>query len=389
MLGKIHPKNKLKSITSLLRPPSPAAKKHAPPLPGYRKNDALKPQVKLSKHASTKALHPGQAFTNPSAAPQDPLPPYRPPTTGLLSLFPPPLVPYLELIRLDKPTGTYYLFFPCLFSTLLAAPLAPAPTPLLTTSLLFLAGALIMRSAGCTINDLWDRRLDAHVARTRLRPLARGAISPRSALLFTGAQLSAGLLVLLQFPSPCLYYGAPSLLFVATYPLFKRVTHYPQLMLGLTFSWGAIMGFPALGIDLLADSAAGAAAALLYASNVAWTVLYDIIYAHMDIRDDKKAGIGSIALRHEEHTKGILAGLAVLQVGLLGAAGWAAGAGPVFFVGACGAAAGSLAVMIRRVDLKSVADCWWWFRYGCWFTGGGVSAGLLGDYVARDRGLYE
>lgn len=311
---------------------------------------------------------------------------YKPPTTGLLSFLPASWVPYAELVRLDKPTGTYYLFFPCLFSTLLAAPLVvPMASPLsvMGTSLLFFSGALIMRGAGCTINDLWDRNLDPHVTRTRLRPIARKAVTPFNALAFTGAQLFTGLGILLQFPMSCLFYGIPSLLLVATYPLAKRVTHYPQFILGLTFSWGAIMGFPALGVDLLSNSAALTAAAFLYTSNIAWTVLYDMIYAHMDIKDDAKAGIKSIALRHDKQTKQILSGLAITQIGLLTAAGMASGAGPAFFVGSCGGAAITLAIMIKKVNLKSVKDCWWWFVNGCLLTGGMISAGLGVDYMIR------
>jgi len=155
------------------------------------------------------------------------------------------------------------------------------------------------------------------------------------------------------------------------------------VVLGLTFSWGVIMGFPALGIDLLHNSAALMAAGCLYASNIAWTVLYDMIYAHMDIKDDAKAGIKSIALKHDKQTKQILTGLAATQVGLLAAAGVAAGVGPVFFVGSCGGAAASLAVMIWKVNLKSVEDCWWWFVNGCWFTGGAIVTGLGAEYLVQ------
>jgi 4-hydroxybenzoate polyprenyltransferase len=323
----------------------------------------------------------------PKSIPEiQPLAPYKPPTTGLLSVLPSSWVPYAELIRLDKPTGAYYLFFPCLFSTLLAAPLAvPIASPLsvVGTSLLFFSGALIMRGAGCTINDLWDRNLDPHVTRTRLRPISRRAITPFKALAFTGIQLFTGLGILLQFPSQCFFYATPSLLLVASYPLAKRITHYPQFVLGLTFSWGAFMGFPALGVDLLQNNVALTAAAFLYTSNVAWTVLYDMIYAHMDIKDDAQAGIKSIALRHDKQTKQVLSGLAVTQISLLAAAGVAAGAGPVFFVGSCGGAALTLAVMIKKVNLKSVKDCWWWFVNGCWITGGVISAGLGAEYLVQ------
>lgn len=143
------------------------------------------------------------------------------------------------------------------------------------------------------------------------------------------------------------------------------------------------MGFPALGVDILNDQSALVAAAALYASCVAWTVNYDMIYAHMDIKDDVNAGIKSIAVRHEHNTKTVLCGLSVAQIGLLAAAGYAAGAGPIFFVGSCGGAAVTLATMIWRVRLKDVQNCWWWFRNGCWLTGGVISAGLLGDYAIR------
>ncbi|KAM4059296.1 ubiA prenyltransferase family protein [Hirsutella rhossiliensis] len=303
-----------------------------------------------------------------------------------MSKLPASWVPYAELMRIDKPTGTYYLFFPCLFSTLMAAPMLSPAAPLASVvsySLLFFSGALIMRGAGCTINDLWDRNLDPHVQRTRLRPVARGAVKPFNGLVFTGCQLLAGLAILVQFPVPCIIYGTLSLPLVAAYPLAKRVTYYPQFVLGLTFSWGAVMGFPALGLDLLTNTAAFTAAACLYASNVAWTVLYDMIYAHMDIKDDAKVGIKSIALKHDADTKKVLTGLAMAQVSLLAAAGVASGAGPAFFLGSCGGALVTLGIMIKRVNLKNVQDCWWWFVKGCWVTGGTISTGLAADYLIR------
>jgi 4-hydroxybenzoate polyprenyltransferase len=325
------------------------------------------------------------------AAPKSP-PDYTPPTTGFLSYLPQKAIPYGELMRLDKPTGTYYLFFPCMFSTLLAATMATpiaAPSAVIGTTALFFIGALVMRGAGCTINDLWDRNLDPHVARTRLRPIARRAITPQQAIVFLGGQLTTGLAVLLSLPFECFWYATPSLFFVALYPLAKRITYYPQFVLGLTFSWGAMMGFPALGIDLISNQAALIAASCLYASNVAWTVLYDMIYAHMDIKDDVKAGIKSIALKHEKETKMVLSGLAVVQLGLLSATGVAAGLSPVFFVGSVGGAALTLGTMIRRVKLKEVKDCWWWFVNGAWLTGGAISLGLAGEYVTQYLGGYE
>lgn len=311
---------------------------------------------------------------------------YTPPQKGFVSKLPASWIPYAELIRLDKPTGTYYLFFPCLFSTLLAAPLTAPSASLLdvaTTGSLFLTGALIMRGAGCTINDLWDRNLDPHVERTKFRPIARRAINPQNAIVFLGFQMLAGLGVLLSLPPQCFFYAAPSLVFVTLYPLAKRITNYPQFVLGLTFSWGAILGFPALGIDLISDIGAAASAAFLYASCVAWTVNYDMIYAHMDIKDDVRIGIKSIALAHEHNTKAVLSGLSIGQIGLLAAAGYCSGAGPLFYTLSCGGAAAVLGTIIRRVKLEDPTDCWWWFKHGAWLTGGTISAGLLTDYLFR------
>ncbi|PGG97974.1 4-hydroxybenzoate polyprenyl transferase [Helicocarpus griseus UAMH5409] len=341
--------------------------------------------------SSSRALSPSSSLS-PGSRSNLPNAKYTPPTTGVIAKLPKSWIPYAELIRLDKPTGTYYLFFPCAFSTLLAAPLAsPMATPwgVASVTTMFFLGAFVMRGAGCTINDLWDRNLDPHVERTKLRPIARKAVSPQNALVFTGAQLLGGLGVLLQFPTQCLWYGIPSLLLVGTYPLAKRVTNYPQFVLGLTFSWGAIMGFPALNVDVLADSNVLLAASALYSSCVAWTVLYDMIYAHMDIKDDAAAGIKSIALRHEHNTKAVLSALAAAQVGLLAAAGMAAHAGPIFFIGSCGSAVVSLAAMIWRVKLKDAGNCWWWFKNGCWITGGGITLGLLGEYLAQVFDFYE
>lgn len=353
---------------------SPSIRGHWPRT--FTSNDVQKSVA----HARAAPVVPGQNLSSPPAPTA-----YVPPRTGLLALLPSSWVPYAELIRLDKPAGTYYLFFPCVFSTLMAAPLATpmaSPGSVIGTTALFFAGALIMRGAGCTINDLWDRNLDPHVTRTRLRPIARGAVTPFQGLVFTGAQLLAGLAILLQFPLECFFYATPSLLLVASYPLAKRVTYYPQFVLGLTFSWGAFVGFPALGVDLLSNTPALTAAALLYSSNVAWTVLYDGIYAHMDVKDDAKAGIKSVALAHDQ-SKGFLVGLGAVQVGLLAASGIAAGAGPAFFVGSCGAAALTLGYMIKKVNLKDVKDCWWWFVNGCWITGGAISAGLAADYTLK------
>jgi len=246
-----------------------------------------------------------------------------------------------------------------------------------------------MRGAGCTINDYWDRNFDPLVTRTKFRPIARGAITPRQTLGFLAGQLSAGACVLFSLPVECIYWGIPSLVLVATYPLAKRVTHYPQFVLGLAYSWGALLGFPAMGLSLTNPTIL-ATAGCLYASNVAWTVLYDTIYAHQDVSDDIKAGVKSIAVKHESDSKKIMAGAGIIQLGFLSAVGVLAGSGPVFFVGSVGGAAAGLSWMIYRARLKVVSDCWYWFRWCAVAVGGAaIGGGLFIDYLTQRFGLYE
>jgi 4-hydroxybenzoate polyprenyltransferase len=317
---------------------------------------------------------------------------YRTPTKGFISYLPKSWIPYAELARLDKPTGTVYLWLPCAFSTILAGSMTSPVMGLgdvYGTAALFLAGAFVMRGAGCTVNDLWDRNLDPHVERTKFRPIARGAVSPLQASTFLGGQLLAGLAILLQFPTPCLYYGIPSLLLVGTYPLAKRVTNYPQFVLGLTFSWGAIMGFPAMGIDLFSDTNALKTAACLYASCIAWTMNYDMVYAYMDIKDDVKAGIKSIARAHEHNPEPVLIGLAAAQAALLAAAAYLAGAAwyhPWMF--ATGTFGGNF-ILITIVDFNNPASCLWYFKASSGVVGFLIVYGLFINHLEKVRDELE
>jgi len=149
------------------------------------------------------------------------------------------------------------------------------------------------------------------------------------------------------------------------------------------------MGYPALGIDLLSNTPALISAACLYGSCVAWTLVYDMIYAYQDIKDDVKAGIKSIALAQQHNAKTFLSVVAGVQVALLAGSGMAIGAGPLFYGGVCGGAAATLGYMIKKVDLSSVNDCWAWFKRGAWFTGGAISLGLTGEYMAHAMEWYE
>lgn len=195
---------------------------------------------------------------------------------------PPAWHPYIKLARLDRPVGIWLLLLPGWWSIVLAGGGGYYLT-------LFALGAVLMRAAGCVVNDLWDRRLDAQVERTRTRPLASGEVSPRQALVFLFVLLSLSLAILLQMNALTIALGFLSLLPVVLYPLMKRVTWWPQLFLGLTFNWGALMGWAT------ATGTIAPAAWLMYAGGIFWTLAYDTVYAHQDKQDDALVGIKSTA----------------------------------------------------------------------------------------------
>ncbi|XP_017036968.1 4-hydroxybenzoate polyprenyltransferase, mitochondrial [Drosophila kikkawai] len=257
--------------------------------------------------------------------------------------------PYAQLMRIDRPIGTYLLFWPCAWSIALSADAGCWPD--LTMLGLFGTGALIMRGAGCTINDLWDKDIDAKVERTRTRPLASGQISQFDAIVFLSAQLSLGLLVLVQLNWQSILLGASSLGLVITYPLMKRVTYWPQLVLGMAFNWGALLGWCATQ-----GSVSLAACLPLYLSGVCWTIVYDTIYAHQDKLDDLQIGVKSTALRFGENTKAWLSGFTAAMLTGLSAAGWACDQTLPYYasVGIVGA---HLVQQIYSLNIDNPSDC--------------------------------
>uniref|UniRef100_A0A8C2I5B5 4-hydroxybenzoate polyprenyltransferase, mitochondrial n=1 Tax=Cyprinus carpio TaxID=7962 RepID=A0A8C2I5B5_CYPCA len=214
---------------------------------------------------------------------------------GIVNAAPASVQPYLRLMRLDKPIGTWLLYLPCTWSIGLAAD--PGCLPDLRMLALFGVGALLMRGAGCTINDMWDKDFDKKVSRTATRPIASGEITSFQALVFLGGQLSLALGVLLCLNYYSIALGAASLSLVVTYPLMKRITYWPQFVLGLTFNWGALLGWSAVK-----GSCDWSVCLPLYVSGVMWTLIYDTIYAHQDKDDDLKVGVKSTALRFQAHS---------------------------------------------------------------------------------------
>ncbi len=257
--------------------------------------------------------------------------------------------PYLRLARLDRPIGSWLLLMPCWWSVGLAAVHARSQVNVWHL-LLFFIGAFAMRGAGCTWNDIVDRDLDSQVERTRSRPIPSGQVTVASAAAFLMLQALVGLAVLLQFNRFTIYVGFASLAVVAIYPFMKRITYWPQIVLGLAFSWGALMGWPATfaRLDL--------PALLLYAGAISWVIGYDTIYAHQDREDDALIGIKSTALLFRERTKPMLALFYALAVALIALAGWSAGAGLLFALGLLAFAA-HLVWQIARLDVDDPIDC--------------------------------
>lgn len=267
-----------------------------------------------------------------------------------------PLYSYILLMRLDRPTGFFLLLSPCLWGLAFAG-----ATPLDDGYLyaLFCLGAFFMRSAGCIINDVADRKLDAQVSRTAARPLASNAISLPSALMTLGILLGLSLIVLLQFNRATIILGFLSMGLVILYPLMKRITYWPQAFLGLTFNWGVLMGWTSMHHDLSWRPS------LLYIAGIFWTLGYDTLYAVQDREDDLKVGIKSSAVKLGNHTLkwvvvfyGVMI-LTLLLLGLLENFGkWYYAV--IAFVGI------GLWNQLSNVDLKKPASCLEAFKKNTW-----------------------
>ncbi|MBJ3778596.1 4-hydroxybenzoate octaprenyltransferase [Acuticoccus mangrovi] len=269
-------------------------------------------------------------------------------------LLPAKTRPYARLARLDRPIGWWLLLWPCWWSVGLAA-VAAGHVPNVWHLALFLVGAVAMRGAGCTYNDILDRNIDAHVERTRSRPIPSGQVSTDAAFLFLLAEAFVGLAVVLQFNAFTVMVAFGSLAIVALYPLAKRVTDWPQIVLGFAFSWGAFLGWSATFGSL------AVAPFFLYAGSIAWTVGYDTIYAHQDRRDDAIIGVRSTARLFGENTKLAVGLCYAATVTAFAVALALAGAGVWGFLGLALFAA-HLARQVTKVTTEDPASCLAAFR---------------------------
>ena len=267
--------------------------------------------------------------------------------SGWVSRLPRPWLPWLLLARVDRPIGIWLLFLPGLWGILLSG---SGVRELARLIVLFALGSVVMRSAGCVVNDLWDRDIDRKVARTAARPLASGVLRPIQALVFLGVLLLLGLAILLQLGRVAQVLGAASLLLVALYPLAKRVTWWPQLMMGFTFGFGAPLGYAA------GTGRVDAACAVLYGAAILWDLGFDTIYAHQDREDDALVGVGSTARLFGERTAPFLAVCYGGTVLLLAIAGWFAGLGNWFYP-VLALPTVLFARQVRRLDIHDPALC--------------------------------
>jgi 4-hydroxybenzoate polyprenyltransferase len=289
--------------------------------------------------------------------------------------LPTSILPYAQLMRLDRPFGWWLLLLPCWWGLVLGQLALGGGLPNLWHGLLFLAGAIIMRGAGCVLNDMADRDFDAKVARTQNRPIAAGRVSRGQAFVFLAALSLLGLGVLLQFNRYTVLLGAASLVIVAVYPFMKRFTHWPQLVLGLAFNWGALVGWSATHAGLAAP------AVFLYIAGIFWTLAYDTIYAHQDKDDDILIGVKSTALLFGVNTRPWLAGFFAASLVCLALALHHAEAGLWSYAGLAAAALHAIS-QVRSFDHVNADNCLKLFKanrtFGLLFL-----AGLLLDCMTR------
>ncbi|KAK8100144.1 hypothetical protein PG999_010518 [Apiospora kogelbergensis] len=305
-------------------------------------------------------------------------------------------VPYIQLCRLSPPAPVFLIFLPHLYGAVHGAVARRATgMELLGVTAWLLLGSLFFSNAAHCWNDLVDAPVDRLVPRTRKRPIARGAITRRAALIFMASQAAAAALCLAPLPAVAAAYAAPTVVGTAYYPFAKRQTPFPQLVLGFCLAWGIAVGSSAMGVDPLPlrlvpaalqqqghlGTSSSVGGLCLIVACACWTVIYDTVYACLDVEEDKRLGLGSTAVLFGRHVKLVLALLLAVMLACLGGFGHLFAAGAPYYAVALGGSALSLGAMLVFVDLASGPSIWWWFTYGFWFTGGSMAVGLFYIYA--------
>ncbi|KAI5919046.1 UbiA prenyltransferase family-domain-containing protein [Camillea tinctor] len=312
---------------------------------------------------------------------------------GWVGRLPASWVPYVQLARLSPPAALFLIYFPHFFGIVLAAVIQRSPvSQVLRACAVMFGGSFFFSNAAHGWNDLVDAPIDKSIARTSGRPIPRGAVTPRAAFLFTMSQGLGAAAFLLLMPSGSAIYAVPNIIGTTYYPWAKRHTNLAQFVLGFCLAWGIIMGSCSMGLQPFTggpfgdhDEADGfevqPSIACLFIASIFWTIIYDTIYAHQDLKDDLRVGLKSIAVLFRDHTKTLLWLVLSCMISLLYTVGNLERMGFQFFLIAGGGSALSLGAMISSVKLKDSASCWWWFRYGFWLAGGSIAAGLFSEYV--------
>lgn len=345
---------------------------------------SLKPGTKVVDAMSDPRYTSSVKLGYPQAPPEPSLP------RTLLSILPDALRPWVELTRHHKLTGVIVIYLPYQLGLLYAATSAPLHAPeisILSPTLVFIVASIILRSAGCTWNDVVDYKLDQQVARCRSRSVARGAISPAAGSIFAVIQILLWLGLFWCLCPRSLLCAIFNIPLVLLYPYAKRYTDYPQVILGVTLAWGLLTGSEVTKADgdvYQKDKFAFVGGlACLFLAYLAWTTIYDTVYAFQDIEDDVQAGVKSIAVRWRDQAKILLSGTAVVQIISLSMAGYFLHGAIGYYSMACLATAVILTWMIRGADLGNHNHCAWWFRKGILMVGACMLAGLPAAYCAR------
>ncbi|KAF3766658.1 putative UbiA family prenyltransferase, partial [Cryphonectria parasitica EP155] len=311
---------------------------------------------------------------------------YTPPTKGILSKLPSSWVPYAQLSRIEKPGGLYGFYMAYViglgYGACLLTP-AVAPSSLASTAAILLVYNVFLRGAACTVNDILDREYDRRVARCRHRPVARGAVTPAQGYIWYAAQTVGAGAAIACLPNPLLAlgYAVPIQLVVSLYPLCKRFTDFPQLVLSAPIAGGVLMAAASVGLDPfdMSSLAIAGATASLTLSHYIWTTIFDYVNACQDTPDDVKAGVRSMAVRYH-NTTAFISTLGAAQVACLAVTGVLGGFSPIYWVGAVGGNAMWLTIMARTVKRSRPDVCGWWFAWGGLIVSGTTGAALFAEY---------
>lgn len=307
---------------------------------------------------------------------------YKPPLKGSISYLPPSVFPYIQLARLVSPAPVFLIYFPHLFGTLHAASLISSEfSEVLRVNLTLFLGSFFYSNAAHIWNDLIDAPLDRLVTRTAQRPIPRGAVSVPAATIFVATQSFAAAAFLLAVRPACAIFALIAVIGAGIYPFAKRVTNYPQIVLGLIIAWGIVMGEVAMGLDPFESTEVTVSIGCLFMASTLWTIIYDTIYAHQDLDDDIKAGIKSLAVLYQGSAKQLLWSLLAFLTCFLVAGGLVGGMGLAYFVSSVAGTVIAMGVMIQQVELERTESCLWWFGNGFWSAGFAMAIGLAGQYI--------